>query len=309
MNIRAHGITKTYAGRQVLKGLDIDIQLGKVLGLLGPNGAGKSTAIKILTGQIRPTSGSIEVDGQKYDHLPEDLRMQLGVMPQDIIIWDDLNIRENLEMSADIYGLTPEKKSERTDFLIESLKLTPELNTLARDLSGGYKRRLNLAISIIHDPKVIFLDEPSPGIDAQSRHLLMDFISSLADSGDYAIVLTDHYLDEAEKICDSFIIIDSGQVVTQGNLAELRRKHGSGNLLSIEVGEQSDQLLSELNKAFKDGKIVKGHFVCLAQDPLESMQMALSVITKNSDGAHNISVKEPTLEDIFLLITGKEVRE
>lgn len=309
MNISARSITKTYSGRQVLKGLDIDIQQGKVLGILGPNGAGKSTAIKILTGQTKPSSGYLEIDGKRYDHLAEEYRMQLGVMPQDIVIWDDLNILENLEMSADIYGLPAAMKKQRTEFLVNSLKLTPELKTLARNLSGGYKRRLNLAISIIHNPKLIFLDEPTPGIDAQSRHLLMDFISSLADSGDYAIVLTDHYLDEAEKICDSFIIIDAGQVVTQGNLAELRRKHGNGNLLSIEVSGQNKKLIEELNIAFKDGKVIKGHFVCLAQDPLKSMQTALSIITQNSDGVHNISVKEPSLEDIFLLITDKEVRE
>lgn len=314
MTIQAKEISKIYGNRNVVKSISLTIEPGKILGLLGPNGAGKSTTIKMLTGQIKPTSGEIYVDDKTFDYLPEGYRNKLGIMPQEIVIWDDLSIAENLKMSSDLYNLSNNQKKERSAFLIESLKLQPELKTLARNLSGGYKRRLNLAISIIHDPEVIFLDEPTPGIDAQSRYLLMNFISELADTGKYSIVLTDHYLDEAEKLCDYFIIIDNGGIVTEGNLSQLKRKHGEGNFLTIDLSEDDGSdvekaVVDGLLKIFPEGKFFKGNFVSLANDISKSLDNALKYMNKANIKFHNISVKEPSLEDIFLLITGKDVRE
>ncbi|MEI7603633.1 MAG: ABC transporter ATP-binding protein [bacterium] len=313
MHIKASGLVKKFNNKVAVDNINIDIEPGKILGLLGPNGAGKSTTIKMLTGQIKPTEGEIIIDGQSFSYLPEEYRLKLGVMPQDIVIWEDLTLLENMHMSASIYNLSKEKTKERTDFLIESLKLQPELKTLARNLSGGYKRRLNLAISIIHDPEVIFLDEPTPGIDAQSRLLLMDFVNQLAETGKYSIVLTDHYLDEAEKLCDYFLIIDHGKIVTEGKLGELKRKHGDGNFLTIDLGSENEQessnIIKELTKVFPDGKLIKGVFVCLASDMLATLDNAVKIISEKGLPIHNISIKEPSLEDIFLLITGKDVRE
>jgi ABC-2 type transport system ATP-binding protein len=310
MKISAKNLLKKYSERTVVSDITLTIEPGKILGLLGPNGAGKSTTIKMLSGQIKPNSGEISVDGTNYNYLPEELRTRIGIMPQDIIIWDDLSILENLQMSAALFNLTTERTKERIDFLIDALKLSPELHTLARNLSGGYKRRVNLAISVIHDPEVIFLDEPTPGIDAQSRLLLNEFVQSLADTGKYGIVLTDHYLDEAEKLCDSFVIIDNGKIVTEGTLAELKKRHGQGKFMEIELEETSKNKIEKLLlQEFPQGKVIRNTFVCLANDLLGTLSKATKLIEEQGLSIQNISIKEPSLEDIFLLITGRDLRE
>jgi ABC-2 type transport system ATP-binding protein len=310
MKISAKDIVKKYAEKVAVSEVNLDIVPGKILGLLGPNGAGKSTTIKILSGQIKPTSGSVVVDGVEFEYLPEEFRKRIGIMPQEIIIWDDMTIMENLQMSAALFNLDTETTKKRIDFLVEALKLKPEINTLARNLSGGYRRRVNLAISVIHDPEVIFLDEPTPGIDAQSRLLLNEFIQSLADTGKYSIVLTDHYLEEAETLCDYFVIIDNGKVVTEGTLSQLKTKHGQGKFMEIELDEVTlDKISSVLLKEFPQGKFVKNTFICLANDLLGTLTKATKLIEEKGITIHNISVKEPSLEDIFLLITGRDLRE
>jgi ABC-2 type transport system ATP-binding protein len=313
MTIRGANLTKRFGDKLAVNTVSITIEPGKILGLLGPNGAGKSTVIKMLSGRIKPNEGEIFIDGKSFSYLPEEYRLKLGVMPQDIVIWDDLTLQENLWMSASIYNLSKAKTKERMDYLIDSLKLQPELKTIAKNLSGGYKRRLNLAISIIHDPEVIFLDEPTPGIDAQSRLLLTEFIRSLVDTGKYSVVLTDHYLDEAEKLCDYYVIIDQGKIITEGTIGELKRKHGNGNFLKIDLSSENPDMttraVQELQKVFPDGKILRNEFVSLAPDVLKTLEDAVKAISAHGMSIHTISIKEPSLEDMFLLITGKDVRE
>ncbi|KXK27008.1 MAG: Daunorubicin/doxorubicin resistance ATP-binding protein DrrA [candidate division WS6 bacterium OLB20] len=236
-------------------------------------------------------------------------------MPQEVVIWDNLTIIENLIYSARLQNMPADKTRSRTDYLIEALNLEKETHTLARNLSGGYKRRLNLALSIIHDPTLLFLDEPTPGIDAQSRRFLMDYIRDLSDSNNYAIVLTDHYLDEAEKLSDYVVIIDDGTVIAEGTVPQLKRMYGKGSLLNIELEEATPEpsisaLQQELTKQFHKELTRSDHtLTCLTEDPVQSIQFALNAIRQTDVQAVNVSVKEPTLEDIFLLLTGKEIRE
>lgn len=317
MHISCSKLSKKFAKREVVKGIDLNIKPGQVLALLGPNGAGKSTTIKMLTGQLKPCSGIVTVDGQEYKVFPDSIRHALGVMPQEIIVWDDLTIKENLEYSGRLYKLSKATLNNRIAKIIEDLKLEPELNTLARNLSGGYKRRLNLAISIVHDPKVIFLDEPSPGIDAQSRLLLTEYIAKLAKEEDRAVVLTDHYLDEAEKLADYVVIIDEGKVVTEGTVEQLKVKHGNGNLLQIHLNPETSRkllqtpetLLAYFESEFESPALNKETLTMLVKDPAKSLNKALNIIDKYNLQILNINLKESSLEDIFLLITGRGVRE
>ncbi|MFW5719838.1 MAG: ATP-binding cassette domain-containing protein [Candidatus Dojkabacteria bacterium] len=316
MHIEAHQLTKTYGKRTLVNRVTINITPGKVLGLLGPNGAGKSTTIKMLTGQIRPSSGSISIDNKEYSHFPESYRSNLGIVPQEIIIWEDLTLEENLRFSATLYKLTATQAQQRITQLIEDLKLQPERKTRAKNLSGGYKRRLNLAISIIHDPKVIVLDEPTPGIDAQSRNLLSEYIAHLVATGRYSVVLTDHYLDEAEKLSDYVVIIDEGSVVTEGTVPQLKQKHGNGNLLQIDLepgqlesDKEQEKILKSFKQHFPDISFSKSSLVTIVPDTEGSLSQALAIVREQHVEVLNVSVKEPTLEDIFLLLTGKEVRE
>ena len=317
MHIQCHNLRKNFGSREVVRGVSLDIVPGKITALLGPNGAGKSTTINMLTGQLAPTSGTITIDGQEYNRLPSQVRQNLGIMPQDIIVWDDLTIRENLEYSGRLYKLSAAILKQRAQELIDQLQLEKEEHTLAKDLSGGYKRRLNLAISIVHSPDVIFLDEPSPGIDAQSRLLLTEYIDKLAKEEHRAVVLTDHYLDEAEKLADYVVILDQGRVITEGTAAQLKAKHGHGNILQIHLDPTSksfqspgtEKILSLFADEFDSPALIKETINILVGDPARSLSKALKIIEHNSLEILNINLKEPALEDIFLLITGREVRE
>jgi ABC-2 type transport system ATP-binding protein len=316
MQIQAKNLVKRYGDKVAVSGIDLEITPGKILGLLGPNGAGKSTTIGMLTGQRNPTEGEIIINGESYSSVPRKFQKKIGVMPQEVIIWDDLNIKENLEYTATLQGMRGKDSKKRVDYLIEALDMGREVKTLARDLSGGYKRRLNLAISIIHDPEMVFLDEPTPGIDAHSRRFLMDFIAEMGASKDRSVVLTDHYLDEAEKLSDYVVIIDRGQVIAEGTVPELKKRYGSGNLLYVYLDEelladeqQSEQLEKELSRELGDVSRSKQSLTTLVEDPVKSIQTTIATLDKLKIEALNISVKEPTLEDIFLILTGRAVRE
>ena len=317
MRLRSQNLSKRYGSREVVADVSLSITPGKILALLGPNGAGKSTTIKMLTGQARPTSGRIYVDDTEHAALPTQYRHAFGIMPQEIVLWDDLNVRENLEYSAALYKLPRAQAQARIDELITQLRLEPELKTLAKNLSGGYKRRLNLAISIIHAPEIIFLDEPSPGIDAQSRLLLSEYIQHLATVEGCGVVLTDHYLDEAEKLADYVVIIDAGRVIAEGTVGQLKAKYGNGNLLQVhldperckELQTDPEQLITYFETEFEAPALHKDTVNVLVKNPAKSLQGALRVIERENLPVLNVNVKESSLEDIFLLLTGRGVRE
>lgn len=225
MNVQVENLTKLYGDKAAIKNISFNIKPGQILGLLGPNGAGKSTTIKILSGQTAPDSGKIFLDGVEYSKIPNNLRGKIGVMPQEVIIWEELNVKENLLFTGRMHDIDKVILNKRVEELIESLNLQSELKTLAKHLSGGFKRRLNLALSIIHEPSLIFLDEPTPGIDPQNRRFLWEFINSLKNNKERSLVLTDHYLDEAEKLCDYVVIIDNGELIAEGTVNQLKEKY------------------------------------------------------------------------------------
>jgi ABC-2 type transport system ATP-binding protein len=312
MNIKAIGLIKKYKGRKVVDDLSFEIRNGQILGLLGPNGAGKSTTIKMLSGQIKPSGGQIELDGVKYDSVPDDFRYQIGVMPQEVVIWQDLNVKENLEFTGKLYGLSNDVIRKRRDYLIDALNLGKELKTVAKVLSGGFKRRLNLAITIMNEPSAVFLDEPTPGIDPQNRRFLWDYIRNLK-STNRSVILTDHYLDEAEKLADYVVIIDNGKVVATGTMPELRAKYGSGTLFLIHFEDPPVTKLRELVKEFSqkltDVKVFDNTLSIQTKDAINDVKYVLQQLSLYNLRYKDFQLKEPTLEDIFLILTGKNIRE
>ena len=312
MNIRTINLVKKYGSRKVVDGLNFEIRNGQILGLLGPNGAGKSTTIKMLSGQIKPTSGQIELDGVSYSSVPDSFRSKIGVMPQEVIIWEKLTVRENLEFTGKLYGLSNSVISKRRDFLIEALNLGQELKTVARVLSGGFKRRLNLAITIMNEPSAVFLDEPTPGIDPQNRRFLWDYIRNLKNNN-RSVILTDHYLDEAEKLSDFVVIIDNGKVVASGTIPELRTEYGDGTLFLIHFEDSADNKLDELVKEIKpklpEIKVFDHTISVQTKDAINDVKYVLQQLDMFHLHYKDFQLKEPTLEDIFLILTGKNIRE
>lgn len=313
MKIIAENLVKTYGNRKVVDGLSFEIRNGQILGLLGPNGAGKSTTIKMLSGQIKPNGGKIYLDGVEMDSVPASYRSKIGVMPQEVIIWDDLTVRENLDFTTHLFQLDKKQAKKKINSLIDGLNLGKEINTIANKLSGGFKRRLNLALTLINDPSAVFLDEPTPGIDPQNRRFLWEYISSLKDQN-RSVILTDHYLDEAEKLSDFVVIIDNGKVIASGTVRELQKQYGDGHFLIIhlEEGNIKQNILkaqTKLTKEFGNCQATEKLLNFNVKDPVTALRFSIDLLKEYNINYQDLQLKEPTLEDIFLLLTGKNIRE
>ncbi len=308
--LRADTLSKTFRDRKVVKDVSLDIIQGNILAFLGPNGAGKSTVINMLTGQLTPSSGQIVWQGESYEALPERYRSLLGIMPQEVVLWESLTTEENLRLAATLHKMPQEKISSRIDDLIETLHLEKERKTLAGNLSGGYKRRLHLAVSIVHDPDIIFLDEPSPGIDPQSRRLMWDYIQSLRDQGK-AILLTDHYLEEAEALADYVHILDDGQVIASGTVPELQHQFGEGDIIVIRLSDEAtaSEIQQMLADDYSQTQLVDCTVTIFTEQGGKEISQILQQCEPLRDKIEEISLKHPSLEDIFLLLTGREVRD
>jgi ABC-2 type transport system ATP-binding protein len=247
------------------------------------------------------------------DSVPPSYRSKIGVMPQEVIIWDDLTVKENLEFTSHLFQLDKKQAKKKINALIEGLNLGKEINTIANKLSGGFKRRLNLALTLINDPSAVFLDEPTPGIDPQNRRFLWEYISSLKDQN-RSVILTDHYLDEAEKLSDFVVIIDNGKVIASGTVRELQKKYGEGHFLIIHLEEDNSKqnilkAQSRLNKEFGNCQATDELLNINVKDPVTALRFSIDILKEFSINYQDLQLKEPSLEDIFLLLTGKNIRE
>jgi ABC-2 type transport system ATP-binding protein len=310
MKIIAKDLSKKYGDREVVSGVNLEVRPGQILALLGPNGAGKSTTIKMLTGQIAPSKGSIDIDGKEFTEVPKSFRGKIGVMPQEVVVWEAMTTLENIQMAATFQGLSGKNLKKAVDELVKGLNLEPEMKTLARNLSGGYKRRLNLAISIVHDPSVVFLDEPSPGIDPQNRRFLWEYIRTLKESGK-AVVLTDHYLEEAEALADYIVIVDNGKVIAEGTNQDLKERYGSGSIVQLVLDETEKdvkEFVEWCEEEFEQVAVNELEMSFLSKKGVDSLEKVMKKAKTYDLVVRDITLKQPTLEDIFLLLTGHEIR-
>lgn len=232
--IQLNNIYKTYGDKTVLKDISFCIDEGEVFGLLGTNGAGKTTLMHILCGQIQPSSGQAQINGMSPTRL--EAKRLIGIAPQTLAFYPTLSVRDNLHFFAQIYDLP----TARIDESLAAVSLQDRLNDRAASLSGGMQRRLNLAIALLHNPKVLLLDEPTVGVDAQSRLELQNIVANLSKAG-HTIIYTTHYLEEAEKLCDRIAIIDQGHICAIGTLDELVNEYGNAPVLSWSVGGKMHQ--------------------------------------------------------------------
>jgi ABC-2 type transport system ATP-binding protein len=303
--IEARGLTKTYEGGvEAVKGIDLDIEAGEIFGLLGPNGAGKSTTIGMLTTTLAPTSGSAFLAGHDVDKDPLSARRVSSVVFQDAVVDRSFTGRRNLDVHARLWRVEPGKAIKRTKALTEALGIADLLDRPVGTYSGGQRRRLEIARALISEPRVLFLDEPTVGLDPRIRHELLDVIEELGTDGEITILLTTHYLDEAERLCDRIAVMHEGRIVALGSPAELRASLGE-ELVEIRVDGDAAAALDVLRArgAAGDDAFSVGSTVIV---PLHDRRSADATALVHESGVpvSAIATRRPTLDDVYLRLTG-----
>jgi ABC-2 type transport system ATP-binding protein len=307
--IETHQLTKVYGSLKAVDSLDITVESGEIFGLLGPNGAGKTTAISMLCTILKPTFGTASVNGFDIVREANKVRKSIGIVFQDPSVDDRLTGRENLYMHANLYGISASEQKERINRILKLVELEDRADDLLRTYSGGMRRRLELGRGLIHYPKVLFLDEPTLGLDPQTRDHIWKYIKELKEAHDITVVLTTHYMDEADRLSDRIAIMDHGKIVVLDTPAKLKETL-EGDLITVKTNNL--QALSELvNKSLglNQRKIVDDTLEITVRNGKAVMPRIMELATQNNIYVESLLLRQPNLEDVFLHYTGKSIRQ
>ena len=310
--LEVNNLVKKYADLTAVKGISFDIQEGEIFSLLGPNGAGKTTTISVLSTLYLPTSGDALIGGFSVAKEPMAVREVIGVVPQDLALYEDLTARENLVFWGQMYNLSGKNLKKRVDEVLEQIGLSDRANQRVKTYSGGMKRRVNIGVALLHKPQVIYMDEPTVGIDPQSRRAILDSVKALNQQG-MTVLYTTHYMEEAEELSHRVGIIDRGELIALGTQAELNRQVGENDTLVLHIDEsQNGDALAQAVRTIHG--IVKAdvtdHTVAVITPQAEEV-MAPVIIKANELGTkiRSVDIQEPNLEAVFLTLTGRALRD
>jgi len=308
--VSIRGLTKRYAGKvpvEAVRNIDLTVTRGELFGLLGPNGAGKSTTISVCTTRTLPTSGTVEIAGLDVVATPAQARKHMGVVPQYNTLDRQCTVWENLYFHCRYFGYTSTAAAKRANELLEMFRLTERSKSFVRELSGGLAQRVQIARAIAHQPEILFLDEPSAGLDPQSRLALWDSIRQLLSQG-ITIVLTTHYMEEADELCNRVAIIDHGKILVCDTPENLKRSVGAQKVINLHLADGDPQLQQTLSQlpAVKSVETNKDG-VRIFVDNLDGLLPRLIEVT--GPKLKDISVTETTLETVFIKLTGRDLRE
>ncbi|MDX8141396.1 ABC transporter ATP-binding protein [Lentzea sp. BCCO 10_0061] len=300
------GLKRRFGDVLAVDDVSFTISEGETYGLLGPNGAGKTTTISMITGVLAPDAGEVLVAGEPMSTNAIAAKRLVGYVPQELALYPDLTGRENLRFFASLYGAP----RSRVDHVLDVVGLADRAGDLAREYSGGMKRRLNVAIGLLHEPKLLVLDEPTAGVDPQSRNQIMDNVRALAAEG-MAILYTTHYMEEAERLCDRVGVIDSGRLIAEGTRRELVERLGERDRISLLLDGDVTHAASVLGSIRNvHGMATHGQGLELVvDDARETLPLVLSAISADGVVVRSVEVAEPNLETVFLHLTGKALRE
>jgi len=307
-------LVKQYGEFTAVDDISFDAAAGTVFGLLGPNGAGKSTAINCISGLLTPTAGRIAVSGHDVVKDGKAARRSLGVVPQELALYEDLPAIENLRYWGKAYGLRGKELEDRVSDVLEHIGLADRARDLPKEFSGGMKRRLNFGCGVVHKPKVLLLDEPTVGVDPQSRAKLFDLVEAERDAG-ACVLYTTHYMEEAERLCDSLAIIDHGKIIAKGTVAELKAQLGARDALQLNGQFPGDTIRDAVMALVPE--IADLEILSQADDSLlltlslasHHLPKIFEAISGAGGTVSETSLRSPNLETLFLLLTGKELRE
>lgn len=304
-------LKKVFKDKIAVNDVNLYLNEGESIGLLGPNGAGKSTMISMMSTLIKPTSGDITFDGMSVVKNPNVIRKVLGVVPQEIAVYLELTAYENLKFFGKVYGLTGKKLEEKIKEVLDIVGLTERQNDVVKNFSGGMMRRLNIAIALLHDPKIVFMDEPTVGIDPQSRNYIIDMVRKLNEEKGTTVLYTSHYMEEVERLCDRIYIMDHGKIIATGTKEELTSILSSEESIFIELERPYPQFASELEKLedILNVSITETGIKLIVPKNSRLLSHIFHLAEKLDVQIINLNVHVPTLEDVFLHLTGRTLRD
>ena len=304
---------KSYGQQEVVKGLSLHIKKGESYGLLGPNGAGKSTTISMISGLLKPVQGSITVGGINMIDSPKKAQQLLGVVPQEIALYMPMTAKENLMFWGRMYGLSGELLKQRVQEVLDISGLTDRANDKVGTFSGGMKRRVNIGAAILHNPKLLIMDEPTVGIDPQSRNHILETVKALNEQG-MTIIYTSHYMEEVEFLCHRIGIMDQGQLIAEGTIEQLQQVVGNKTSLTITLQEQiqhTDELIQALKQICPEESfsIQEQKLTAMSADAQRMIVTILPFLAEQGLSVTAIDLVQPNLENVFLHLTGRSLRD
>jgi ABC-2 type transport system ATP-binding protein len=329
--VETKDLAKTYGNAQkgevqAVKGINLQIHKGEIFSLLGPNGAGKTTTISMISGLLEPTRGDASIGGFSITHEPLQAKRLLGVVPQEIALYPSLTARQNLDFFGRMYGLKGKDLSQRIDAMLDFVGLTDRQSERIETYSGGMKRRVNIAAGLLHDPQVLYMDEPTVGIDPQSRRRILDTVKLLRDQRDITVLYTTHLMEEAQELSDRVGIIDHGEIIALGTPGDLIQQVGEQDRLVFKVGQAviSDETLEHINSSIEgvtravfdppgeegENKAnTSGLLIVNAKRGRKALPFIIHLAEEAGIAIESVEVREPDLEAVFLHLTGRELRD
>lgn len=299
-------VSKEYGKINALSKVSLKINKGEFFGLLGPNGAGKTTLINIISLLVKPDSGEVHIGGNNVNGSLKKSRRQIGLVPQEIALYEELTAMENLKFWGRAYGIREKELKNRSQDLLQMTGLTERSASRVSTFSGGMKRRLNIACALIHKPEFIIMDEPTVGVDPQSREFVYDMLTEFHQRG-HTILYTSHYLDEFEKLCDRVAIIDKGNILAKGTIQEIRKKYAPRDIIFISTRKTDPEKVKGLKQY--DYEYIDDRFVFRTTDANKSLPIILEKLNRNRVQVKHINIKKSGLETVFFNLTGTYLRD
>ena len=292
-------------------GIHLSIEQGEIFSLLGPNGAGKTTVISMMSGLLTPTNGDVTIGGQSIRHNPLEAKRLIGVVPQDLAIYTTLSARQNLEFFGKLYGLSGKDLKKRADEILELIGLTDRANDKIEEYSGGMKRRVNIGVGLMHQPQLLFLDEPTVAIDPQSRRSILDTVQLLNREKGMTILYTTHYMEEAQELSHRIGIIDHGAIIAVGTLDELITTVGQFDTVLLHVDDTGNGLVDKLGALpnVQHAEATEGQIRLVVKEGRKVLPEAIRVLNEAQTPLNALAVQEPNLEAVFLHLTGRALRD
>ncbi|MBU3207144.1 ABC transporter ATP-binding protein [Clostridium algidicarnis] len=310
MIVQVENLIKRYDNMLAIDNLSLDIREGDIFGLLGPNGAGKTTLINSMLGLTKVDSGSIKIFGKDIKEHEMYVKKNIGIVPQEIALYEDLTAYENLMFFGRLYGLRGESLKEAVESAFEFTAIEGRKNEIVKQYSGGMQRRLNIACAIVHKPKLVIMDEPTVGIDPQSRNQILNSIKVLRDNG-ATIIYTSHYMEEVESICNDVAIMDKGRIIAKGSKEELKDFVYTEEKIIIRLSAVSFTLVNNIKaiKGIKECEVEENLLNITSEKNKVGISSILTIIEQSGVEILGVNIEKPTLESVFITLTGRKIRD